>query len=458
MSPYDPFHIYQDEKSYEPSVENGICREEERADEEAYSYSYTFAPVFEPEPDAPLSTACKKKNKMALLMTGMFIVGILLGGGGYLLVDQLKSPLADPPAQISSKEDEADSFLPPKDITSGNAAITPTNIVFANGDLALPELFEKANPAVVAISTESTAYNAFGQPASRASAGSGFIIQSNGVVVTNQHVIDGASSIQVILHDGTTYNATLLGEDKTTDLAVLKIQADNLPCLSWGDSAALKVGEAVAAIGNPLGELANTLTDGIISALNRTINIDGTPRNMLQTNAAISPGNSGGPLLNMKCEVIAVNSAKQTGNGVEGLGFAIPSSIARTVVEELIDHGYVSGRPKIGISVETVTRQTAAYTRLPLGVYVTRVENGSAAQKAGLQPGDVIVKINDAAIASADDLLNVRTQYKAGDTVSVTLVRDGQETVVSLTFDEEKPTTSAIIQTSSAWYDIGTVA
>ena len=217
--------------------------------------------------------------------------------------------------------------------------------------LSLNELFSSANPAVVAISTETTGRNVFGRRVTLPAAGSGFIVSEDGYLVTNNHVIENAASISVLLHDGTSYPAVLVGTDPLSDLAVLKIDANGLSYLVWGDSEDLQVGDQVVAIGNPLGEFANSMTVGYISALDREINIDGTPRNMLQTDAALNEGNSGGPLLNMRGQVVGIVSAKSIGMSVEGLGFAIPSKVAKNIINQLIDGGYVKNRGMIGVQV-----------------------------------------------------------------------------------------------------------
>ncbi|MCL2121175.1 MAG: trypsin-like peptidase domain-containing protein [Clostridiales bacterium] len=299
--------------------------------------------------------------------------------------------------------------------------------------LSLTDLFAGANPAVVAISTETTGRNVFGRTVTLPAAGSGFIISEDGTIVTNNHVIENAGSITVLLHDGTKYPAVLVGRDPESDLAVLKIEAKDLQYLSWGDSAAMLVGEQVAAIGNPLGEFANSMTVGYISALDREINIDGVPRNMLQTDAAVNEGNSGGPLLNMKGQVIGIVSAKSSGMNVEGLGFAIPSGKAKSIVEQLMRDGYVKGRAVMGVTVGTQATGSGQ------AVYVESVNAGSAAEKAGMAAGDLILSAKGIAVESFEKLKEILSSLSPGDELVVELRRGEQEMRLTLILDEYNP-------------------
>ncbi|MCL2167104.1 MAG: trypsin-like peptidase domain-containing protein [Clostridiales bacterium] len=299
--------------------------------------------------------------------------------------------------------------------------------------LSLTELFAGANPAVVAISTETTGRNVFGRTVTLPAAGSGFIISEDGYIVTNNHVIENAGSITVLLYDGTKYPAVLVGRDPESDLAVLRIEARDLQYLSWGDSAAMLVGEQVVAIGNPLGEFANSMTVGYISALDREINIDGVPRNMLQTDAAVNEGNSGGPLLNLKGQVIGIVSAKSSGMNVEGLGFAIPSGKAKSIVEQLIRDGYVKGRAVMGVTVSTQAAESGQF------VYVESVNPGSAADKAGMAAGDIILAAKGTAVESVEGLKEIINNLSPGDELALELRRGEQEMRLTLTLDEYKP-------------------
>jgi serine protease Do len=300
-----------------------------------------------------------------------------------------------------------------------------------NTELTLPELFEGANPAVVAISTEATGHNAFGRTVTRPANGSGFLVSPNGHIVTNDHVIDNANSIMVLMYDGNVYPATVIGRDPESDLAVIKIEGSNWQFLSFGDSDSLRVGQQVAAIGNPLGELANSMTVGYISALNRDVNIDGVSRNKLQTDAAVNRGNSGGPLLNLRGEVIGVVSAKSVGMDVEGLGFAIPSSHAKTVVDQLLQYGFIRGRAILGVQVSV--QDGTGY------VQVAYVNEHSAAQKAGVATGDIILSANGKEVSSFADLRAELDSLSPGDPLELRIRRGSEEMTLTAVLDEYKP-------------------
>ena len=333
-------------------------------------------------------------------------------------------------ASISNSDSSSASI---SDSDSANS-VNPLGRVNPGGDsLSLTELFAGANPAVVAISTETTGRNVFGRDVTLPAAGSGFIISADGYIVTNNHVIEYATTISVLLHDGTKHPAVLVGRDPETDLAVLKIEADGLSYLTWGASDALQVGEQVAAIGNPLGEFANSMTVGYISALDREINIDGTPRNMLQTDAAVNSGNSGGPLLNLQGQVIGIVTAKSSGMDVEGLGFAIPSSVAANIADLLIKDGYVKGRAVLGVMVGS--RQDDGRT----SVYIESVNDGSAAEKAGVQAGDIILSANDANVSTIEELKGIISGMSPGDKLRLRIRRDNEEMSLTAILDESKP-------------------
>jgi serine protease Do len=297
-------------------------------------------------------------------------------------------------------------------------------------ELSLPELFDGANPAVVAISTEVTGRNAFGQLITRPASGSGFFVSPDGYIVTNDHVIENARNITVLLYDGSSRSATVIGRDPASDLAVIKINTTNRAYLTLGNSDLMRVGDQVAVIGNPLGELANSMTVGYISALNRDIVIDGISRNKLQTDAAVNRGNSGGPLLNLRGEVIGIVNAKSTGMDVEGLGFAIPSNHARTVIEQLTQYGFVRGRAVLGVQIQESLGR----------VQVASVTWGGAAQRAGLMTGDVILSVNEFTISTFADLRAFLDGSSPGDTVELRIRRGNTNMTVTAILDEYKPT------------------
>ena len=307
--------------------------------------------------------------------------------------------------------------------------------------LSPAQVYELTVNSVVGIQTEAT-MNAFGQEAVSASAGSGFILSEDGYVITNCHVVAGADKITVDLFNGDSFPAELVGSDSSFDIAVLKIDAKGLPAVSVGDSDQLKVGEEVVAIGNPLGELTFTMTNGILSALDREINTDGNPQNMLQTNAAINSGNSGGPLFDMDGNVIGVTTAKYsgsttTGTTIEGLGFAIPINEALKVAYDLVDYGYVKGQAYLGVTVATLDSRTASYYGLPIGPRVESVNPGSCAEAAGIEVGDIITACDGVKVESNPELLAQLKKHKAGETITMDLFRAGEETQVTVTLDEK---------------------
>lgn len=305
--------------------------------------------------------------------------------------------------------------------------------------LTVMEIAAQNKPAVVAITTELTVTDLFGQTGQGKAAGSGFILTADGYIVTNNHVIEGATTITVALDDGSFYDAKLVGADAKADVAVLKIDGKNLPTVYLGTSADLQVGELAVAIGNPLGTLSGTVTAGIISALDREITLGGENMNLLQTDAAINAGNSGGALFNSFGEVVGINNAKNSGTGIEGLGFAIPIDDAKPVIESLIQNGYVLGRPKIGISARDVSAQMAQYYSMTEGIYVAEIESGSAADKAGIKVEDIIIAADGKETLTVAELNKVKETKKPGESMEITLVRAGKEMKVTLVLQEDVP-------------------
>ncbi|MCI7473067.1 MAG: trypsin-like peptidase domain-containing protein [Clostridiales bacterium] len=258
--------------------------------------------------------------------------------------------------------------------------------------------------------------------------GTGVVMSANGYIITNTHVIEGCSSVEVILQDDSRYEALLVGMDVPTDLAVLKIDAQNLHPAVFGNSDELRVGDAAVAIGNPLGqELRGTMTDGIISAINRDVDVDGYSMVLIQTTAALNSGNSGGALINAYGQVVGITNMKMSAydDTVEGLGFAIPTTTVKRVVEDLVRQGYVSGEPTIGITCHTITQEMAEEYDLPLGVYVDSVQQDSNAKKQGVFPGDVIVEANGQSITTIEELLALKKGMEAGDVIHFRLWRGG---------------------------------
>lgn len=369
----------------------------------------------------------KKKglfNKLRIgSLVGYLVVGTMSGfTGAYLATNYLSEQLATTPIQDS--------------VNGNTQAITQVIYTDSNGNYSIADVAAMVKDSVVEIQTEVvTTSSYFGQYVS-SGAGSGVIISNDGYIITNNHVIDGATTITVILTDGSKYDAKLIGTDSKTDLAIVKVEGNNFKPVTLGDSDELVVGQEVIAIGNPLGELGGSVSEGIISAKDREILIDNTTMTLLQTTAAVNPGNSGGGLFNLKGELIGVVNAKSSGNSVEGLGFAIPVATAEKVVSDLIEHGYVTGRPQLGIAaVEIGDYRTAIrYGVNQLGVYVqqTLIDNG-------LQAGDLIVQIDDTMITGWSSLSALIDSHEIGDELDVIIYRNQKQQTVTVTLTEYKP-------------------
>jgi serine protease Do len=328
--------------------------------------------------------------------------------------------------------------------TSQGSPIKTTNYSTSNSLIA--KIAEEDGPTVVGISTKGVSQGFFGDKKVSVGTGSGIIFDKKGLIVTNQHVIDGGNDITVTLPGGKPLKAQIIGSDPSSDIAVLKINADNLPTAIFGDSSKLRVGDLAVAIGNPMGEeYAGTVTSGIISALNRTMNVEDGEYNrrykLIQTDAAINPGNSGGALINENGEVIGINTIKYVGDKVEGMGFAIPINEVKTIVDQLLKNGYVS-RPQLGVGVITITEDMAKEYKSQIGAGIETVTKGSSAEAAGLKPKDIITSIDEVKVISSDDLINELEKHKVGDQVKVTIWRDGQIQTLPVTLGEMNKKTS----------------
>ena len=304
----------------------------------------------------------------------------------------------------------------------------------------IPSVAALTQNSVVEIRTESVTNSLFLRQFVTEGAGSGVIISEDGYIVTNNHVIQDARAITVALHDGTTYEAQLIATDSKMDIGVIKIEASGLTPAILGDSDSLSVGEPVVAVGNPLGQLGGTVTDGIVSALDREIILNNERRNLLQTNAAINPGNSGGGLFNADGELVGIVVAKSSGEDVEGLGFAIPINDAKPIIEDLIAQGYVGGRVSLGVTALDLTspQLAAQYGYKTPGVYVQSVVENSSAAAGGLQPGDCFVSINGTAIEAISDVTTILNDSSVGDQLEVPVKRDGKIVELSITLQEKK--------------------
>ncbi len=309
-----------------------------------------------------------------------------------------------------------------RDIPISDITLEVTETDYSNDAWSLQAIYAHVRPSVVSIVVSTN----MGQ-----ATGSGIIMSEDGYIITNNHVIDGGTAIDVLLYDDTVLSATLVGADTDSDLAVLKVESDNLIAAQFGDSDSVAVGDAVVAIGDPLGiTLRGTMTDGIISAINRNLdNGDGT-MTLLQTNAALNSGNSGGPLINDQGQVIGINAMKigsqYTSTTVEGLGFAIPIASAKPIIDQLIGQGYVAGQPAIGIAGETLPAAVRVYYRLPAGVYITYIDPDCDAALQGLSAGDIILSANGTTIETIEQLETVLEGFSPGDSLSLEVYRQGE--------------------------------
>lgn len=395
------------------------------------------------EPEEP-----KKKRRTWLKITALLLALAIAASLGRALLRSAINGLAAHNASGDSAQPAADASgaasAPESAGEPYQRELTPLPETLPTYDsgktLTAQEVYGINVDAVCGIATEVTT-NVFGQTASTAVVGSGFVLTEDGYVVTNNHVVEGTDNVSVKLHDGSTYPAEVVGGDSLSDVALLKIEAEGLSHVAVGDSDAIAVGEGCIAIGNPLGELTFTMTGGYVSALPREINISGKPISMFQTDAAINAGNSGGPLFDMAGNVIGITSAKIsgiTGSGasIEGVGFAIPINEALRVVYDLQEYGYVRGRAFLGVTVKELDAATADTYGLPVGPIVQSVVADSCADKAGIAVRDIILAFNGRNVKTYTQLMSALNKCSAGDEVTLRIYRAGAELDVTLTLDE----------------------
>lgn len=421
-----------------------------RQTEQSYQTYQTYQ-----QPEQPQK---QKKDRRGLKIVALLLVVALVAGtAGAVLSKAIsgiksKNAEADTVEETSGAVEESPKAETPKPEAAdgktdmGNYKLEftplPESLKSNSGDKSRTpkDVYNMNVNAVVGITTEGTT-NAWGQVSRYSTAGSGFVLTADGYVVTNNHVVSGSDTVKVKLFGGEEYEAKVIGTDATNDVALLKIEAENLACVSVADSDKIEVGEQVIAIGNPLGELTNTMTVGYISALDREINTDGTPINMLQTDAAINSGNSGGPLFDMNGNVIGITTAKysgatSTGVYIESINFAIPINDAMRIVYDLQQYGYVKGRAYLGITLKDLDSTTASNYGLPVGPIIQTVTEGSCSEKAGMQPQDIVIGFEDKEITCYTDLVSALAKKRAGDTVTVKVFRAGAEVDLTITLDE----------------------
>lgn len=401
-------------------------------------------PAAAPEPGRQPAPQKKKGGvfKRAVAYTALVAVCGAAGFGGGWWGGVLAR--ADAPSGPVIYQAPASSSAPASPPATEGTNLSPAA---SAGTLSVPEVSAKAGPSVVEVTTEAVTTSRFFGEYVESGAGSGVIISQDGYIITNHHVVSGATQIRVRLNNGTEYGAAVIGSDSKTDVAVLKIEAQGLPPAVIGDSDSLQVGEFVLAVGNPLGQLGGTVTDGIISALDRDVTVNNQSMHLLQMNAAVSPGNSGGGLFNARGELIGIVNAKSADSDAEGLGFAIPVNTAIRVAEELISNGYVTGRPAMGVMVLDIQDAQTAYQYgvNQAGVYVQSVNENGPADRAGLRPGDRFIGVDGTAVNSTSDIMNILGEHAVGDTIEVQIVRGGQILTASLTLEESRPQPEARI-------------
>ena len=400
-----------------------------------YQYQPQPRPVRETKPDK------KRRAVWGRVLAAVLVVAIVAGGcliTAASVNSSWEKKNSASMAQMNEKISALEKQIADASRSSGSSVSgTPAT---ATDGMTPGQVYAQNVDSVVTISCK-TQTRVYGQVAQSVSSGSGFILTSDGYVVTNHHVVENATTITVIAHDGTEYAATVKGSDSSNDVAVLKMEAEDLSPVTLGSSNELAIGDMVVAIGNPLGTLSATQTVGYVSGTNREVTTDNKVINMIQTDAVINPGNSGGPLFNMRGEVVGITTAKYSGTtssgaSIEGIGFAIPIDDVLGIIGDLQNLGYVTGA-YLGVTVQDVDSTSASKFGLPTtGAYVASVTEGGAADRAGVKVKDIITAIGDTEVTSVTSLTRTLRNYKAGDTTTITVVRSGQTLTLSITLDE----------------------
>lgn len=419
--------------AYDNYQSNGYTAQNQQSQNVYNSQPYGTAPNHSANAKPPKAKKPKKQRKpisrggiaIALAVTMVFSCGLGFGGGYF-----------------ANKVNTSTSGS--LNITKTSNSGTTTTASSTSTANSTSEIVKKTADSVVEISTESVVTGSFAQQYVQQGAGSGVIISQDGYILTNNHVINGANSVKVRLRDSTEYDATIVGSDSDNDIALLKVNATGLSPATFGDSNSLAVGDYVVAIGNPLGELGGTVTDGIISALARKVTIEDTQMTLLQTNAQVNPGNSGGGLFNANGELVGIVNAKQSATEVEGIAFAIPINNVLDILSDLKEYGYVTGKVDLGIDFTDITSdETAFYYGVnQTGCYVLSVDSGSNAEKAGVTRGDLVTKVNDTDVSSSSDIATALEKAEVGDTVTFTVSRRGTSKTISFVLEEYVPAVS----------------
>ena len=437
-SPYVMPHLEREPQQPPRQAPQSAPRPAQEPAQQPYQRTYYYEPE---QPAAPRKPKAKKpkgfwKKPLAAVLALALVIGSCAVTAGIvnsgwqkrtaLMEEEFNDRLGRLEEQLGIVSQKADH-----QISLGAAA---------DGSLMTPAQVYAENVDTVVMVYSTVIYNSYGQPTTGTSTGSGFIISKDGFILTNHHVIEGATEVSVVTHGGEEYKATIIGSDSTNDIALLKVEGRDLPVAELGSSDALTVGDQVVAIGNPLGELTSTMTVGYVSGKERAVTTDGATIDMIQTDAAINSGNSGGPLFNMLGQVVGITTAKYSGESasgasIEGIGFAIPMDDVMEVVEDLVEFGYVKSA-YMGITVLDLDASLASMYNLPVGVFVQSVEPGGPAAAAGMQAEDIIIRLGDKNITNYNDLARALREYEPGDTTTVVVFRSGVEWNLTITLTE----------------------
>ena len=397
-----------------------------------------FEPKTNTQPSAPENQP-RHRFGLRKAVSTVLALALVVGSCGltYAAVNnKWEDKMQEATASISSMQQQLGAL-------GNSGSVSATNVTYAvspEGAQTPRMVYENNAKSVVAVSS-TVQTNYYGQTRQGTSTGSGFIISDDGYVVTNHHVVEGATDVTVTLSTGDEYTAKVIGSDSLNDVALLKVEATDLPAVKLGSSDKLAIGDMVCAIGNPLGSLTATLTVGYVSGKDRQVTTDNSTINMIQTDAAINSGNSGGPLFNMYGEVVGITSAKYSGTtssgaSIEGISFAIPIDDVMSIIDDLQEYGYVTGA-YLGVTVTDTDAAAAKLYGMPTGAYVNSVEDGGAADRAGVQPKDIIIGLGDTDISNRTELTRVLRRFKAGDTTTITVIRSGERMTMDITLDEK---------------------
>ncbi len=386
----------------------------------------------------------KKRNALGKVIAVLAAVCVILGAGiagGYFLRNNLPLPAPETTEEAPATQD-AGASVPDRIPEDQDPVFVPDES--QTEEMNAKEIYANNVNSIVGITVEGEVYNIFGSVSPYASSGTGFILREDGYILTNYHVVEGDEldnpKITVTLYNTNTYEAKIIGYDEYSDVALIKIDAKDLDPISLGDSDKLVAGENVAIIGHPLGELTYSISKGIVAAVNREISVEDTTLEMFQIDAAVNSGNSGGPAFNENGQVVGIVTSKYASSSIEGLGFCIPINNAVKIANDLINYGFVRGQAGFGITVKTVY-SGGGYYQQAFGLQVQSVNAGSCSEKAGIKKGDIIIAIDKKSVTSTSQLASIRSTYRAGDTATLTLYRNGENVEVEITFDEYIPET-----------------